>query len=673
MKTLLSASLFIPESNFFLKRIRSLVESIEFMEYGNLILSFNRLKDFHFIIFTFIFFVSNSVSSNEWHHSSGSYKSERYATDGQIDPSNIEYLKVAWKYSSGYVVRDNPVQSTPVYTGTKLVSVSLGSVYALNPDDGSLIWEVVPYDTTKNSLGVGVFSRGITFNNEEVPRIFVPTDKGILEIDETNGEIIGHYNSGGTLVPPVIHNGNIIIATRKDGIKSFDLNTREQVWHTKIEKNNYQPHIWSGFSFDRESELAFVVTGSSGGVTGWYRNEPTYENSLIAVNVNTGKIAWTFQHIEHDIWDFDLVGNPLILSLKIGFEQVKAVIALTKTGDIILLNALTGKPIYENSYRMTSVPKSDFPREKTAPFQKKFFKPEPFTNTIVDFENDFNHLDSENEIYVKNRLRRSKSGFFLPPSLNNDIVYYGLHGGAEWPGGSIDLSAENPSLIVPYNRYPWIIYVYYRDNFQRLVEVIYKKYKSLKSFNQSSNVPSEEIYQERCARCRDVGQAPNRIYLAEIPADTIYSVLTDGNMVNHAKNMSMESKKKLAEYLGKDQQAEKIFTSLPFVPNNNIYKENCSSCHGLSRRGFFETESSGGDKLYPPLVGVSLTEKESFISNFNKVKSLHENVDISYTISEKEHTSIFKEFSKYDAFLNKFGLLASRGFWQLLLDKNGYE
>jgi outer membrane protein assembly factor BamB len=58
-------------------------------------------------------------------------------------------LKVAWKYSSGYVVRDNPVQSTPVYTGTKLVSVSLESVYALNPDDGSLIWEVVPYDTTK--------------------------------------------------------------------------------------------------------------------------------------------------------------------------------------------------------------------------------------------------------------------------------------------------------------------------------------------------------------------------------------------------------------------------------------------------------------------------------------------------------------------------------------------
>ena len=67
--------------------------------------------------------------------------------------------------------------------------MSLKSVYALNPDDGSLIWEVVPYDTTKYQLEV--FTRGITFNNEEVPKIFVPTDKGILEIDETNGKIIG--------------------------------------------------------------------------------------------------------------------------------------------------------------------------------------------------------------------------------------------------------------------------------------------------------------------------------------------------------------------------------------------------------------------------------------------------------------------------------------------------
>ena len=619
------------------------------------------------LIFNFILFANYSVSSNEWHHSSGTYKSERYSTDDQIDSNNIKDLKVIWAYSSGQVRTRSPVQSTPIYTGTKLISVSLDSVYALNPDDGSLIWEVFPSKTT--NYGVEDSAKGITFYKEKTPKIFVPTNKGILEIDETNGKIITHFNSGATALPPIIHKGKIIIATRWDGIKSFDLTTREQIWHIKTEKNNFQSHIWSGFSFDKETELAFIVTGSSGGVTGWYRNEPTFENSLIAINVDTGEIAWTFQHIEHDIWDLDLVGNPLILSMKIDSKKIKAVIALTKTGDIILLNALTGKPVYEDSYQMIPVPTSDVPGEKTAPFQKRYFKPEPFTNTFVDLENDFNHLDSKNEIYVKNRLRYSKSGFFLPPSLNSDIVLYGLHGGAEWPGGSIDLSAENPSLIVPYNRFPWVIRVFYRDNIRRTVEVIYEKYRSLKS----SGFQPEEIFEENCVSCHDTfGQAPEKVHLANLSSDDIYSSLTDGIMATYAENLSMETKRKLAEYLGKEQQEliDRTFLSLPFVPNNKVYLENCSSCHGLSRQGIFEMEN--GDKFYPPLVGISLTDKGSLLNNFSKVKSLHENQDISYIISENEHTSIFQGFSKYDNLLNRLGLLASIGFWQILIDTNGY-
>lgn len=622
-------------------------------------------------IFIFIFLANYSASSDEWHHSSGSYKAERYSTDDQINSRNIQDLRIAWKYYSDEVRVHSPIQSTPIYTGTKLISVSLNSVYALKPDSGSLIWKVDPSNTTEYE--VGSFTKGITFTNEEDPKIFVPTNKGILEINETNGKIIGHFNSGVTALPPVIHKGKIIIATRWEGVKSFDLKTREKVWHIKTEKNNFQSHIWSGFSFDKETELAFIVTGSSGGVTGWYKNEPTFENSLIAMDINTGEIAWTFQHIEHDLWDLDLVGNPLILSLKINSQKIKAVIALTKTGDIILLDALNGKPIFKDSYQMIAVPTSDVPGEKSAPFQKRFFKPEPFTNTLVDLENDFSHLDLKNENYVKNRLRNSKSGFFLPPSLNTDIVLYGLHGGAEWPGGSIDLSAKNPSLIIPYNRYPWIIRVFYRDNLYRTVEVLYEKYRSLKLFFQSSDVNSEEIYQQNCASCHNnLGQAPDKTYLKKLSSDDIYSTLTDGIMASYAKNLSLESKRKLAEHLSKEQQEsiDRTFLSLPFVPNNKVYIENCSSCHGLARQGFFEMES--GDKFYPPLIGISLTDKGSLLDNFSKIKYLHEEQGISYMISDNEHTTIFKEFTKYDNSLKRLGLLSSSGFWQILIDSNGY-
>ena len=616
-------------------------------------------------VLSLLFCVSNLVYSSEWNHSSGSYKSERYVSEDQINSKNIKDLEVTWKHSSGKVYEKMPVQSSPIYTGTKIISRSPKSVFALDPVNGSLIWEVQLEDVT--------MAKGITFSKEPQPKVFVPTRRGVLEIDELTGKVSGYFESGVTAVPPIIHNGKVIIASLEDGIKSFDLYSREQIWHLSLEKNEYKARVWSGFSFDADTELAYVVTGSSGGITGWYRTEPNFESSLIAFDVNTGKIEWIFQHIKHDIWDLDVVSNPIIFQLKTENVDSKAVLTLSKTGDIILLNALNGKPIHENSFEIISVEKSDIPREKTSPFQRKILVPEPFSHTPIDLNNDFTHLDLENKIYVKQKLRHATSGIFLPPSLNKDIILYGIHGGANWPGGSIDFSSENPSLIVPFNNDPWILRAYYTDKVNRLVEVLLGKYQSLRSSIQSSNDNPEEIYQERCASCHEGGQAPSRMFLEKLSTEAIYSTLIEGIMVSQARNLSTESKKELAEHLGKEKQelADKIFTSLPFVPKNNVYKENCSSCHGLSRRGFYEFETEG-DKIYPPLVGVSLTEKKSFVNDFGKVKSLHEYFNIPYNISEGDHNSIFKEFSNYDARLNRFGLLSSRGFWQMLLDKNGY-
>ena len=611
-----------------------------------------------------LFSISSLIFSNEWNHSSGSYKSERYISENQINQDNIKDLQVIWEYSSGKVYKKMPVQSSPIYTGSRIISRSPKSVFALDPISGSLIWEAQLKDIT--------MAKGITFSKEPAPRIFVPTVDGVLEIDEKSGKILGNFNSGGTAVPPIIHDGKVIIATLEDGIKSFDLNSREQIWHLSLEKNGYKARVWSGFSFDVDTQLAFVVTGSSGGLTGWYRNEPNLESSLIAFNIKTGEIEWMYQHIKHDIWDLDVVSNPIIFKLKKDNVQTKAVLALSKTGDIILLNALNGKPIHENSFETISVEKSDVPGEKTSPFQRKILVPEPFSNTLVDLDNDLNHLDSENELYVKQKLRHATSGIFLPPSLNKDIIIYGIHGGANWPGGSIDFSSQNPSLIVPFNKDPWILRSYYTDKLNRLVEVLLSKYQSLGLSSRSSNEGAEKIYQQKCASCHEGGQAPSRMFLEKIPTEDIYYALTEGIMASQAENLSKDSKKELAEYLGKERQefADSIFTSLPFIPKNNIYNENCSSCHGLSRRGYYEFETEG-DTIYPPLVGVSLTDKASFVNNFKKVKSLHEYFDISYSISEKDHNLIFKEFSDYDARLNRFGLLSSRGFWQMLLDKNG--
>ena len=618
-------------------------------------------QNFKYFSMMLLILVTSIAQSKEWFHGPGTYMAQRYFDGNQINDSNIDDLEKVWEFSSGQIDERLTVQSSPVYTGTKIISTSPKSIFALDPKSGSLIWQV--------ELDYKINPRSITFASEPKRRVYVPSPKGILEIDEENGAIIGYLGNGRVSVAPIINENNVIVATHYDGIKSFDIFSKELKWHLSLEMNGFKPSIWSGFSFDKETQLGYVITGSAGGLMGWYRTEPNLESHIIAFNVNTGEIKWKFQYIEHDLWDLDLMGNPILFNLKKNNESIKAITVVTKKGDVILLNANNGKPFYDNSFLKIKVNSSDIPREKTASTQKKFIVPEPFYDFYLDAKNDFDHLDETNKQFVDQKIRHvDHSGVFLPPSLNHDLLMYGINGGANKYGGAIDLSNETPSLIVPYNKEPWILRAFYTDKIHRLVENLVGRYKSFRS-----NTNEEEIFLKNCASCHVGGYAPSRMVLGKIPAKEIYNSINNGIMSIHAQNLTIKQKEDLAQYLGREtqQMTDNIFTSLPFVPNNKAYEENCSSCHGVSRMGSYEYESVG-DNYYPPLVGITLTKKGEDIKDFQKIKSIHEYFNAKYDISEQDHHKIFDEFQTYDSRLNKLGLLSSRGFWQLLLDKDGY-
>lgn len=552
------------------------------------------------------------LHSEEWSRSNGNNESHRYALDSQIKPSNVTELSKVFSFKLGHIYEDLTVQASPIFTGNKLIIDSLEHISAIDPENGQLIWQ-----TELDSFPDG--NRGLTFD-KNTSKIFRPANGGVYEIDSNSGKVLHIYEDLDSSVAPVIFENNLLIATLDAGIASYDIDSRKKNWQSSFEMNGYKARVWSGFSIDPVSGLAFVVTGSSGGVTGWWRNDPNLEVTLIAVDIKSGEIAWTFQHIEHDIWDLDLVGSPLILDLEVNEKKYRAVTALSKTGDIILLNAVNGEPIHKDSFEMIDVPQSDVPGEKTALMQKKFSKPEPFWSTVVDLENDFLHLDGKNLEYVKNKLRHSKSGLFLPPSINYDLVMYGIHGGAEWHGGAIDFSSQNPSLIVPYNRNSWIVRVYYTNKLSRLIDLIALKINAWKG-------PSEE----------DI------VKPAWVPWDNPDEAISE--------------------------LSDKIYSYVPFTPENKVYENQCASCHGIARRGFYEFEAEG-DLIYPSLVGSTLSKKRDFIMDFEKVSSLHNSHDIPFSISKEMHAEIFNSFDRYDKFLSKFGLLSNRGYWQVLLDKD---
>ncbi|MAV94344.1 MAG: hypothetical protein CMA31_01485 [Euryarchaeota archaeon] len=578
------------------------------------------LKNFNIFLIT-LFLSPINLEAENWFRSSGNYEAHLYSPETQINEANINDLEKAFSFNTGHVIEALGIQSAPIFTGDKLIINAIENISALDPRNGDLIWQydIGSINDMNNPWAYFTVNRGILFN-ETSSKLYRATNFGVLELDVNSGKLLNIFKDVNSSLAPIIFQNNLYVASVDQGVIAFDLTTKEKIWHTSFVRGGFPGRVWSGFSFDPKSKTLFAITGSSGGVKGIGRQDPNMQTSLIAIDAYTGEILWSFQHIDHDVWDLDLLGNPIIVDLEIKNEIIRSVIALSKTGDILLLDLATGKPVHDKSFKLVSVPESDIPGEKLAKYQKKFFKPQPFWKTEVDLVNDFSHLDAENKEYVENKIRYAKSGFFIPPSINYDTVLYGIHGGAEWFGGAIDFTSENPSLVVPYNRDPWIIRAYHTDKISILIDRFVKRYQ--RYFKKSNS---------------------EKIKAAWVPWD-------------HAEIETLEL-------------SEKIYSYIPFTPKDKSYKSYCASCHGLSRRGFYEYEGEG-DLLYPPLVGSTLGKKEDFVMNFNKVKSLHESVNIPYQITKEKHSEIFEYFDKYDKFLQRNNLLSSRGFWQVLLDKD---
>jgi len=72
----------------------------------------------------------------------------------------------------------------------------------------------------------------------------------MLQIDANSGKIIHIFDGIVSSQAPILHRGNIFIASKRNGVSSFNLETKSRNWKTSFEKNGYQARVWSGFSMD---------------------------------------------------------------------------------------------------------------------------------------------------------------------------------------------------------------------------------------------------------------------------------------------------------------------------------------------------------------------------------------------------------------------------------------
>ena len=104
-----------------------------------------------------------------------------------------------------------------------------------------------------------------------------------------------------------------------------------------------------------QTNTLFVSTSNPGGVVGNDRSynlneNKDYSSSIVAIDAKSGKVIWSFQDTENDLWDYDVVGAPVITDIKLGNKKIRSVIVGPKTGNILILNVINGQPIFKNSF-----------------------------------------------------------------------------------------------------------------------------------------------------------------------------------------------------------------------------------------------------------------------------------------------------------------------------------
>jgi quinoprotein glucose dehydrogenase len=187
--------------------------------------------------------------------------------------------------------------------------------------------------------------------------------------------------------------------------------------------------------------------------------EGLFGESLVAVDLQTGKRKWHFQLVHHGLWDMDIPCAPILADIVVDGKMIKAVAQPTKQAYLYVFNRETGEPVWPMPEQ--PVPPGDVPGEWYSKTQPIPSKPPAFDNQGVSSDSLINftpqlHAEAE-ELVSKYRI----GPLFTPPSVSKaggplaTIVSPGALGGANWPGGSFDPETH-------------VLYVYSRTDFSAL-------------------------------------------------------------------------------------------------------------------------------------------------------------------------------------------------------------
>nr|MBA3811783.1 PQQ-binding-like beta-propeller repeat protein [Caulobacteraceae bacterium] len=197
-------------------------------------------------------------------------------------------------------------------------------------------------------------------------------------------------------------------------------------------------NVWAPMSADEARGLVFLPTTSPspdfwGGARAGADGQAS---SVVALHAATGKVAWAFQTVHHDVWDYDNPAQPTLADIGYGGGRRPAVLQATKQGLLFTLGRDDGVPVIPVVER--AVPQGAAPGEALSPTQPFPIAPRPLAPSRIEPKDAFGITPWDRGACRKLIATARHEGLFTPPSIRGTLFYPFTGGGANWGGLAFD-------------------------------------------------------------------------------------------------------------------------------------------------------------------------------------------------------------------------------------------
>ena len=438
------------------------------------------------------------TKNGEWSTYGGDLGHTRYAALDQINAANFNQLEVAWRFKTDNLGPrpEYLFESTPLMVGGIVYSTAgtRRAVVALDGATGEMLWMHSEQEGARGAAAPRQLSgRGLAYwtDGRESRILYVTPGYRLIALDAKTGNYATGFGQGGVVdlkrdydqqidlvtgevglhATPIVASDVVIVGAAhlsggsprsrtnvKGYVRGFDARTGKRLWifHTIPPPGDYgsktwekdsgsftgNTGVWAQISVDEELGLAYLpVEQPTGDYYGGHRpGDNLFGESLVAVELKTGKRRWHFQFVHHPLWDMDIPCAPILADIVVDGRKIKAVAQPTKQSFLYVFDRETGEPVWPIVEQ--PVEKGDVPGEWYSPTQPFPTKPPPYgrQGTSVDDLIDFTPELRAEALKIVSRYKLST--VFTPPVVSKPEgplgVLTSVKNGTIWEGGSLD-------------------------------------------------------------------------------------------------------------------------------------------------------------------------------------------------------------------------------------------